>query len=67
VLAGPLVALLGLLVYVARGVALTGHPMAAVAALLFAPVYVVWKLLGIGRRAAARDGEWVRTPRPADS
>jgi 1,2-diacylglycerol 3-beta-glucosyltransferase len=66
VLIAPVVAMIGLLLYVSRGVLLTGHPGAALAALLFAPVYVVWKLLGLGRRAAARDGEWVRTPRPAD-
>jgi 1,2-diacylglycerol 3-beta-glucosyltransferase len=63
----PLVAFIGLLIYVARGVQLTGHPRAALRALLFAPVFVIWKLLGLGRRTAARDGEWVRTPRPADS
>jgi 1,2-diacylglycerol 3-beta-glucosyltransferase len=62
-----LVAMGALLAYLARGLQRTGRPWAAFVALCCAPWYIVWKFLGVRPTSAARDGEWVRTPRPADS
>ena len=57
---------LALVVYIVQGIRLTGNPAAAVRALLRAPIYVVWKLLG-RRGRAAEQGEWVRTARTSES
>ncbi len=56
-----------LLVYIVQGIRLTDHPSAAVRALVWAPVFVVWKLFGRRRGNAAQKGEWVRTTRSAES
>jgi cellulose synthase/poly-beta-1,6-N-acetylglucosamine synthase-like glycosyltransferase len=54
-------ACLGVLVYVARGCLLAGTGLADL--LLWAPVFIGWKLgLGLSRRAEPA-GEWVRTER----
>lgn len=56
-------AALGLLVYVGRGLMLSGLGWRGVLALAWAPVYVCWKLVLLLRRPAERAGEWVRTTR----
>jgi 1,2-diacylglycerol 3-beta-glucosyltransferase len=56
-----------LLVYIVQGIRLTDNPWAAVRALAWAPVFVVWKLFGRRRGNAAQQGEWVRTARSAES
>lgn len=57
--------LAGLLVYVARGVALSGLGARAVLDLCWAPVYAGWKVMVRARRLVtrARTDEWVRTIR----
>lgn len=56
-------ALVALLAYVARGVVLSGLGWSAVTALLWAPVYVGWKLvLRLMPKKNAKSG-WVRTER----
>ena len=60
-------ALLGLLVYVARGCVLADGGARVLGDLAWAPVYVVWKLLPDGR--AMKRGpvtEWIRTSRGAE-
>jgi len=56
----------GLLVYILGGLRVAGAPPEAFAALLRAPVYVVWKfalaLSGLARGGRGAD-EWVRTER----
>lgn len=59
---GLAVALLAL--YLARGVQHSGLGWRAVKALLFAPAYVVWKLLFA--RPFGRGGAWVRTARKGE-
>ncbi len=52
-----------LTVYVLRGLALSGVGLAGSLALLWAPVYIVWKV-GLRLRAKGpRAGEWIRTVR----
>ncbi|GAC1683680.1 MAG: glycosyltransferase family 2 protein [Gemmatimonadaceae bacterium] len=55
----------GLVVYVARGVAIAGGGWQTIRALAWAPVYALWKLTLI-RRASASEGAWVRTSRLHD-
>jgi hypothetical protein len=58
-------ACLGLLVYVGRGWLLAGTRLADL--LLWAPVFIGWKLgLGLSRRTEPA-GEWVRTERESAS
>lgn len=58
------VAVLGLVVYVARGLVSSGLGWQGVADLLRAPFFVAWKVALLLRRGgAARRGEWVRTKR----
>jgi hypothetical protein len=53
----------GLAVYMARGVWLARVGLRGVLDLLWAPVYIGWKLALSLRRSSARRGEWVRTTR----
>jgi 1,2-diacylglycerol 3-beta-glucosyltransferase len=57
------VALLGIAAYVARGCVLTGEGPRVVAALAWAPVYMIWKAASRGTRRSKRSMEWVRTSR----
>jgi hypothetical protein len=50
-------------VYVVRGVWLARVGVRGVLDLLWAPVYLVWKLVLALRPSSARRGEWVRTTR----
>jgi cellulose synthase/poly-beta-1,6-N-acetylglucosamine synthase-like glycosyltransferase len=54
----------GLLLYVLRGVMLSGLGFGAVTALLWAPVYVAWKVVRV--RPWRADDTWVRTRREAE-
>lgn len=55
-----------LFVYVIRGWAMSGAGLRGLLDLIvFAPVYVIWKLALSLRRADQPRGEWVRTPREA--
>jgi len=56
-------AVLGLVVYVARGLVSSGLRWQGVRDLLRAPFFVAWKLALLLRRGGARRGEWVRTTR----
>lgn len=60
-------AVVALVIYAARGLMLARDPGATVKALLRLPVFVAWKLVGRRDNAAARQGEWVRTARRAES
>jgi cellulose synthase/poly-beta-1,6-N-acetylglucosamine synthase-like glycosyltransferase len=52
-----------IVIYVLRGWTLSGTGLRGLADLVFAPVYVVWKMT-LGRKRARRgDAEWVRTTR----
>ncbi|AHG87672.1 glycosyl transferase group 2 family protein [Gemmatirosa kalamazoonensis] len=53
---------LAIVVYLARGCALTGNGLRAAADLVYAPVYMLWKLTVAAGRATRND-EWVRTSR----
>ncbi len=55
--------LLCILLYVARGWSLSGAGMRGLLDLLWAPVYIVWKLTLRFRDKGRRPREWVRTPR----
>jgi 1,2-diacylglycerol 3-beta-glucosyltransferase len=55
--------LAGLLLYVLRGWALSGIGLYGVVDLLWAPVYVVWKLTLRFRHRGRRPEDWVRTTR----
>jgi len=67
-LAPWLVAMLGLVVYVARGCALSGGGARVLLDLCWAPVYAVWKLtLRLPSRHRAAPGEWVRTRRAGEA
>jgi 1,2-diacylglycerol 3-beta-glucosyltransferase len=57
-------AIFAVLLYITRGCAMTGHFVRALGDLLWAPVYIVWKL-GLRAVSTARRGEWVRTGRTA--
>jgi cellulose synthase/poly-beta-1,6-N-acetylglucosamine synthase-like glycosyltransferase len=54
-----------LLVYLVQGVRLSASPAAALRALLAAPIFIGWKLVGRGGATEAQRGEWVRTARAA--
>lgn len=57
-------ALAMLLVYVARGIVLSGAGMRALVDLTWAPVYMVWKVaLSLSPSAKRGGGAWVRTSR----
>lgn len=56
-------AVLGLSLYVARGLWLSGGGPRAVLDLLWVPVYVAWKIALALRPRSSRDREWVRTTR----
>ena len=53
--------------YVLRGVAISGTGFKGVVTLLWAPAYVVWKLVLAARRRGSQRGEWVRTARKGES
>jgi hypothetical protein len=55
--------LAALAAYVVRGWWLSGTGTAGVVALLYAPIFLVWKLGVALRRPAEPRGEWVRTHR----
>lgn len=50
-------------VYVGRGISISGLGMRGVAALLWAPVYLIWKVALRIRSLGASQREWVRTAR----
>lgn len=57
-----------LVLYVARGVQLSGMGLAGLAALAWAPAYVLWKVaLVVTRHDRKPAGEWVRTAREKGS
>jgi cellulose synthase/poly-beta-1,6-N-acetylglucosamine synthase-like glycosyltransferase len=62
-LAPWLACLLGFAVYMVRGIWLARVGLRGVIDLLWAPIYVVWKLALALRPSSARRGEWVRTTR----
>lgn len=55
-----------LAVYVLRGVMLSGTGVRGWLALLWAPVYVVWKIVLALRGSGNKRGEWVRTSRDGE-
>jgi hypothetical protein len=55
-----------LMVYVARGLDLTGGGFGALRDLAWAPVYAAWKLTLAFRASPASRGQWVRTTRARD-
>ena len=57
-----LAALIGLLAYIARGCAMTQRPMRTLMDLLWAPLFVAWKLTVPTARVGKRSA-WVRTSR----
>ncbi|MGH7269758.1 MAG: glycosyltransferase family 2 protein [Polyangiaceae bacterium] len=63
------VALLGLIVYVARGVWLAGAGPRVIFDLMWIPVYIIWKVaraLRPSRSTASQGDEWVRTAREGE-
>lgn len=56
-------ALAAIALYVVRGWWLSGTGLAGIAALLHAPVYLVWKLGVMARARVTGEGKWMRTPR----
>ena len=52
--------------YVARGWAISGVGARGLSALLYAPLYMAWKVGLMVRRTAHPKGEWVRTTREGD-
>ncbi|MFT3768672.1 MAG: glycosyltransferase family 2 protein [Minicystis sp.] len=54
-----------LAVYVLRGVQISDAGYHGLLALLWAPVYVIWKL-GLRLRRRDRDGQWIRTAREVE-
>ena len=60
------ISLLGILLYVARGWAFSGVGMRGLLDLLWAPVYVVWKLTLRLRDKGRHPREWVRTTREVE-
>jgi len=63
------VALAGFAVYVIRGVWLAGGGVRTVLALLWAPVYMIWKVvlaLRSPRSSPSRESEWIRTAREGE-
>jgi cellulose synthase/poly-beta-1,6-N-acetylglucosamine synthase-like glycosyltransferase len=61
------IATLMITIYVLRGVAMSGFGLRGLLDLLWAPVYIVWKLALRLRRSSAPSGTWVRTERAADT
>jgi hypothetical protein len=59
-------ALLGLAAYVIRGVWMARVGPRAVLDLLWAPVYMVWKVVLSLRASSSKDREWVRTAREGE-
>jgi 1,2-diacylglycerol 3-beta-glucosyltransferase len=60
-------ALLAVALYVARGVWLARVGPRAILDLLWAPVYMLWKVaIAMRRSSAARGGKWVRTAREGE-
>jgi cellulose synthase/poly-beta-1,6-N-acetylglucosamine synthase-like glycosyltransferase len=55
-----------LVLYVLRGVALSGLGARGLLDLLWAPVYIVWKLVVAVRGSGAPAGQWVRTTRDGE-
>ena len=55
-----------LFAYVARGVMLSGLGWRGVWALLFAPIYILWKIL-LMLKPGRKDGAWIRTRRESES
>jgi len=55
-----------LVFYVLRGVALSGLGLRGLLDLLWAPVYIVWKLILAIRGSGAAAGQWVRTSRDGE-
>lgn len=55
-----------LIAYVVRGVMLSGLGWRGVWALLFAPAYVLWKVL-LMLKPGRKDGAWIRTRRESES
>jgi 1,2-diacylglycerol 3-beta-glucosyltransferase len=69
VLAPWFAALAGFAVYVVRGIWLAGAGPRTLLALLWAPVYMIWKVVlavRSPRSSPAREGEWVRTAREGE-
>ena len=69
VLAPWCAALAGFAVYVVRGIWLAGAGPRTLLALLWAPVYMIWKVVlavRSPRSSPAREGEWVRTAREGE-
>jgi cellulose synthase/poly-beta-1,6-N-acetylglucosamine synthase-like glycosyltransferase len=60
------VAVAGLAAYVVRGVWMARVGPRAVLDLLWAPVYMVWKIVLSLRASSSKDGEWVRTTREGE-
>jgi cellulose synthase/poly-beta-1,6-N-acetylglucosamine synthase-like glycosyltransferase len=60
------VALAGLIVYVLRGVWMARVGPRAVLDLLWAPVYMTWKIVLSLRASPSKDREWVRTAREGE-
>jgi 1,2-diacylglycerol 3-beta-glucosyltransferase len=56
------VALVGLVLYVVRGIQLSGLGFKAVTALAWAPFYIVWKVL-LALKPGKKNQDWVRTQR----
>lgn len=56
-----------LVLYATQGLRLSRDPGATLRALLRLPVFVAWKIVGRRESAAARQGEWVRTARRAET
>ena len=55
-----------LVLYVGRGVVLSGSGWRGVVDLTAAPVYIAWKLALSLRRSSRKKGEWVRTARESE-
>ncbi|HZU82843.1 MAG TPA: glycosyltransferase family 2 protein [Polyangiaceae bacterium] len=59
-------ALIGLALYVARGVWLAGVGPRAVLDLMWAPLYMIWKMALAVRALGTRERDWVRTAREGE-
>jgi cellulose synthase/poly-beta-1,6-N-acetylglucosamine synthase-like glycosyltransferase len=60
------IAAAGVVVYACRGWAISGAGARGTLDLLWLPVYISWKLLGVRPPSRAARGEWVRTPRTSE-
>ncbi len=56
----------GLAIYIARGLWLARVGPRVVLDLLWAPVYMIWKVVLATRSTSAREKKWVRTARPGE-